>query len=448
MTMKQSPTKKHPVKHSTKHTVQQYPARALAAHCLTRIVAHQESLTQLTPLFQQHPEKSFVQALCFEVLRRYELLTAITTALLLKPIKAKDLDIQHLLLIGLNELTQQQTGDHACVNAVVEAAKILQKPWACALLNRNCREFGRRRDEYLQRFQTTALYPDWWLHAWQRDWPDHWQQIITANQQHPPMTLRINPQQVTRSHYLELLQRQGMAAQAHAHVPHAIELTDPVSVDRLPGFAQGWVSIQDAAAQLAAPLLDCQPQERVLDACSAPGGKTTHLFACQPQLAALVAVDNQPKRLEKVKENCARLNVTATCIAADVLDLAAWWDGVPFDKILLDAPCSGSGVIRRHPDIIYCRTPAMLATLAQQQLQLLETLWPILQPGGVILYVTCTISPEENERVIAQFCQQHHEAQISPLVLPYGHAQRYGWQILPGEGHSDGFYFARLNKAQ
>ncbi|HKJ22130.1 MAG TPA: 16S rRNA (cytosine(967)-C(5))-methyltransferase RsmB, partial [Gammaproteobacteria bacterium] len=278
-----------------------------------------------------------------------------------------------------------------------------------------------------------------------RAWPDHWQAILSANNRHPPLSLRVNPHRATRGDYLERLHAQGMEARPIPHTDQGISLVRPVDALSLPGFADGACSVQDGAAQLAAPLLDARPGERVLDACCAPGGKTTHLLECQPR-ARVVALDKDPRRLETVRANLERLQLHAETIAADAADPHRWWDGQPFDRILLDTPCSATGVIRRHPDIKVLRRAADITALAATQQRLLDALWPLLRRGGMLLYTTCSVLKEENQDRIRAFIDTHPEARLETLRVVWGHALDQGRQVLPGDDDMDGFYYARLRK--
>jgi 16S rRNA (cytosine967-C5)-methyltransferase len=260
------------------------------------------------------------------------------------------------------------------------------------------------------------------------------------------MTLRVNTAKASRDHYLALLAEAAIGARPASFAATGIYLENPVAVDQLPGFADGWVSVQDEASQLCAPLLHPMPGHRVLDACCAPGGKTCHILETEPGLSELVALDIDAGRLDKVRQNLSRLNLSATITAADASDLGAWWDGRPFDRILLDAPCSATGVIRRHPDIKLLRTPADIDKLGEIQHKLLSTLWATLKPGGKLLYTTCSVLPEENDQVIATFLQNKGDCLPQPLSLVTGIATPYGHQLLPCPNGNDGFYYSLLQK--
>jgi 16S rRNA (cytosine967-C5)-methyltransferase len=280
----------------------------------------------------------------------------------------------------------------------------------------------------------------------QQAWPHAWQAILTANNQHPPMILRVNQRFLSRAAYLEKLQQANIAATEHPVVESAIELTQPVAVTLLPGFKEGWVSVQDAASQLAATVLDLAPHQRVLDACAAPGGKTGHILETEPDLAELVAVDIDAERLNKVNDNLQRLRLKATLCVGNAQQPTDWWDGQLFDRILCDAPCSATGVIRRHPDIKYLRQEKDFTTLQQQQCQMLQALWLLLKVGGKLVYSTCSIFPQENAEVITTFLRDEPTACECLIEASWGHAQTHGRQLLSGEHNMDGFYYAVLEK--
>ena len=286
-------------------------------------------------------------------------------------------------------------------------------------------------------------HPAWLLERLQADWPADWPAIVEASNQQAPMMLRVNLARESRDEALARLATAGIAAAAHAQVASAVVLEHPAEVSALPGFADGRLSVQDGAGQLAAPLLAPEPGDRVLDACCAPGGKTGHLLETALGLE-LLALDIDATRLVRVRENLDRLGYDAELLAADAGAPADWWDGRPFERILLDAPCSATGVIRRHPDIKALRQPADIDALAARQRALLDALWPLLAPGGILLYATCSLLRAENETVIAAFLAAHPDAAELVIDADWGLALRHGRQILPGSAGLDGFYYARL----
>lgn len=427
-------------------------ARATAAHLVGAVVDGGQSLNAVLPaalLALADQDRALTQELCYGVLRFYPRLERIAAGLLHKALKRKDRDVHQLILVGLYQLIYLKMPAHAAVAETVAAARALGKDWAANLVNALLRSFQRAPDQYLTRADADLTarwaHPHWWITGLQSEWPDHWQDIVAANNQRPPMTLRVNTQRVTRDSYQAALQDSGLVAQPHTYAPSALTLEQPVDVARLPGFAAGQVSVQDAAAQLAAGLLDLAPGQRVLDACAAPGGKSAHLLEWVPQLR-LLALDSDAQRLTRLHDTLRRLELQAEVRVGDAGAPGHWWDGEPFDRILLDAPCSGSGVIRRHPDIKLLRTPTDIAALARLQRHLLDALWPLLAPGGILLYATCSVLPEENRRNVAAFLADHEDAGEHRIEAVWGHEQAPGRQILPGESGMDGFYYARLVK--
>ena len=368
--------------------------------------------------------------------------------LLKKPLKREDADIQALLLCGAYQLLEMRTPDHAALSTSVDACRLLKKTWATGLVNAVLRRCSRERDELLEKLAPAqaASHPEWLYHLISEHWPQHRERIFAANNLPPPMVLRVNRQQTDVPAYRELLAEVGIESFRGTLVQSAVRLGRAVDVDQLPGFAQGLVSVQDEAAQLAALLLGAEPGERVLDACSAPGGKSCHILEQQPALSNLVAMDSDTSRLQRVQENLQRLGLIASLLQGDACAPQATLGNEPFDRILVDAPCSGTGVIRRHPDIKLLRRASDIARLASTQLQMLAALWPLLKPGGTLLYVTCSILPEENARVVYDFLQCTADATCEPLDLARSLACAPGRQLLPMVDGTDGLYFARLTK--
>lgn len=425
--------------------------RVLAARFLAEILRGEKSLAALPPYSQlTPPDRALLQELCYGGCRFYHRHETLLRQLLPKPLKGKDADVQALMHLGLYQLYCTRVPDHAAIGATVEAAQTLKKPWAKGLINGVLRNAQRRREEFNQEnsddLQHRYSHPQWLVEAIQSAWPSYWQEVLFANNQHPAFTLRVNRRCGDRDTYLQRLTLSGFPGEATPFAPDGITLSHAVPVQQLPGFADGAVSVQDEAAQLAATLLHPAPGQRVLDACCAPGGKTGHLLECEPGLAELLALDVEEPRMMRVRDNLARLGLTATLKVADAAQPDDWWDGLPFDRILLDAPCSATGVIRRHPDIKLLRRPSDIDKLAAVQQQLLRGLWPTLKPGGQLLYATCSILPRENEDQIAEFVAATPDAEPLPLNVPWGLALRLGRQLLPREGGHDGFYYALLRK--
>lgn len=427
--------------------------RALAATVVFQALSEGRSLAETLPnaveRLRDSSERALLQELSYGTLRWYPQLNGVAQLLLRKPFKRKDGDVFALLLVGLYQLIHLRVAPHAAVSLSVSAVDDLGKSWAKGLVNAVLR--GYQRDPALLARACAApgaqlAHPDWLLSAFKRDWPDHWQAIAQANNARPPMTLRVNQGRVGRDAYLAQLEQKSLLARVSDFAPDALTLDQPIDVLHLPEFARGWVSVQDAAAQLAAQLLDAQPGERVLDACAAPGGKSAHILERQPALAELVAVDRDAQRMRRVSENLQRLELQARCVVADAVATADWWDGRPFDRILLDAPCTATGVIRRHPDIKVLRREADVAGLVAQQARLLHALWPLLQEGGTLVYATCSVLREENELQMQNFLNAHVHAREISVDAAWGHACAVGRQILPGEADMDGFYYAILRK--
>ena len=391
-----------------------------------------------------------IQALTYGVLRRYERIDALLALLLRKPLKRKDRIVADLLRVALFELLDAETPDYAVVDSTVRLIR-QQRGWAAGMGNAVLRRFLRERDDLLRQVmaQPSArwLLPDWLAGKLRKAWPEDFEAIATAMAQPSPLTLRVNLDRVSREDYLAQLAQAGLAATVHPLVPSAITLDTPTDVTRLPGFAAGLVSVQDAAAQLAAGLLDPRPGQRVLDACAAPGGKTVHLLEASGGEARVVAVESDARRVDRLRENLSRSGYDASIVVTDAGRPDAWWDGEPFDRILLDAPCSATGVIRRHPDIKRHRQPEDIDALVAQQRRLLDRLWPLLKPGGLLLYATCSVLPQENSRQVGRFVEARDDASEMSVAAEWGRSTGHGRQILPGEAGMDGFFYALLRKA-
>lgn len=428
-------------------------ARSAAAKVIDQVLSEGRSLAgALPPALASVPpaDRGLTQELCYGTLRWAPRLEALAGKLLDKPLRARDSDVHALLLVGLYQLLYLSVPPHAAVSLTVEATARLKKDWARGLLNGVLRRLQREQEELLAAVDTSEAaalaHPAWLLARFEQDWPQQWRDIAGANNERPPMTLRVNRRHGSREQYLERLHQAGIDAVAAPHAPDAITLDGAVGVERLPGFAAGDVSVQDAAAQLAAGLLQLAPGQRVLDACAAPGGKTGHMLETCPDIE-LLALDSEAERLQRVAENLTRLQLKAELRAGDAGDPPAWWDGRLFDRILLDAPCSGSGVIRRHPDIKTLRRPEDITALAAQQARLLHALWPLLAPGGILVYATCSILTAENAGQVTAFLRDGAQAAELPITAAWGQATAAGRQILPGENGMDGFYYAALRKA-
>ncbi|MFQ6590680.1 MULTISPECIES: 16S rRNA (cytosine(967)-C(5))-methyltransferase RsmB [Pseudomonas] len=423
-------------------------AKALAAVLNGKASLNSSLPTQLDKV--EDRDRGFTQDLAFGTARWQPRLSALAAKLLQKPFKAADADVEALLLVGLYQLLYTRVPAHAAIGETVGCADKLKKPWAKALLNAVLRRAQRESEALLAELEhdpvVRTAHPRWLQKALKAFWPQQWEAICDANNAHPPMILRVNRRHHSRDAYLQLLTTAGINATPCVYSVDGIVLEAATDVRSLPGFAEGWISVQDEAAQLAADLLDLAPGQRVLDACCAPGGKTCHILEVEKDLAGVVAVDLEAKRLVRVRENLARLGLNADLIAADGRDTASWWDGKPFQRILLDAPCSATGVIRRHPDIKLTRQPDDIAALAVLQGELLDALWPTLEVGGILLYATCSTLPTENTEVIQAFLARTSGARELDLATAAGIKQPHGRQLLAQEGGHDGFYYAKLIK--
>ncbi len=433
-------------------------ARSLAAYAVARVIREGVTLDSAlkdalaaTPITLAPSVKS----LSYGAVRGYYRHEALLGKLLSQPVKALDVLVRALLSVALYELEDSRTPEYAVVDAAVKTAKATDAARAGGLINAVLRRYLREakllNTEVGRNPATRHASPVWLADRLRADWPVRWTQLLAAGDAQAPMWLRVNGQHISTEEYLLKLEAAGIVAQAEARVPYAVLLKTPVDVQDLPGFAEGWVSVQDLGAQCVAFPLALSPGLRVLDACAAPGGKSALMLEREPGLAKLVAVDIDPNRIVRVRENLARGNLIADLITADVSQTSKWWDGVPFDRILLDAPCSALGVIRRHPDIRLRKSPAEIDKLPLVQARLLTSIWPLLATGGRLVYVTCTLTRSENRDVIGAFLRGTPNAKSVPVESwigwpGLGEADEYGRQILTGEAGADGFYYAALTK--
>jgi len=424
--------------------------RLLAVRALRQIIENGQPLDAALSALGDSRDRPWLQELLYGVLRHYYQLNAIAAQLLKKPLKDHDHDIHLLILVGLYELAYMETKAHAAVNETVAVTRVLKKNWASGLVNACLRRAQREHEQlYRQADSVTEArfnHPDWLIGKIREHYPDSWQAMLEANNQRPPMHLRVNARQASRDDYLAELESAEIVADKLDCCTNGIVLGRPVPVTQLPGFSQGRVSVQDGAAQLAATLLDLAPGQRVLDACAAPGGKACHILEHEPALASLEMVENSATRAERIGQNLARLGLTGELHIADASAPDSWWDGTPYQRILLDAPCSATGVIRRHPDIKLHRTPGQISAAVQLQSKILDALWPLLDSGGKLLYVTCSILPEENELQLRRFLSRHDDADEVALNLPWAQRRDPGYQILPGDSGLDGFYYGCIQK--
>lgn len=493
-------------------------ARAAAARLVSAVIGEGRSLTEALDRLagpDLGPDRPLVQELSYGTLRLLPRLRTLASQLLNKPLRREEADIEALILVGLYQLLATRIPPHAAVASSVAASRVLGKDWAARLVNALLRRFQRERVALLaladRDEESRWLFPPWLLQRLRQDWPEDWETIVTASNAQAPQWLRVNRLALDRDAYLARLAADGILPgpadslpvdetppllfpappasrgtattrapsanpAAPPFAPAALRLDPPLPMARLPGFAEGLVSIQDLSAQLAAPLLAARPGERVLDACAAPGGKTVHLLELADGRLDLTALDIDPRRLEQVDATLRRLGLRARVLAGDAAGPPdGWtsdWSGdrgedaalptsaqprlaaacdrtelaIPFDRILLDAPCSATGVIRRHPDIKWLRRPTDIEALCARQARLLDALWQLLAPGGTCLYVTCSLLAEENEWQIQAFLSRHRDASEVPIQAEWGQARPRGRQVLPAAEGGDGFYFARLRK--
>ena len=393
--------------------------------------------------------RAYARHLAYGVLRWLSALEWLASQLLKKPLKQKDRDVQRLVLLGLFQLWKDDTAGHAAVHETAECARKLRKAWATGLINAVLRRFQREQETLLAQLDQVDdrfAHPPWLLRALKKDWPQDWQRLVQANNRAAPLWLRLN-QAFDRPSVSAELQNDELAVTRHQAVDSAFKVEPARAVRDLPGFPQGKFSVQDPAAQLAAGLLRCEPGQRVLDACAAPGGKTCQLLERHADID-LLALDRSAARLRQIEENVQRLGLTgrARLLCADAAIPDDWWDGKEFDRILLDAPCTATGVIRRHPEIKWLRNPAQVDQAVAAQSALLAVLWPLLKPGGILLYATCSVLKSENSGQVAAFLEQHPDAVAEFPETAWGRECTPGRQILPGEMEMDGFYYASMRK--
>ena len=425
--------------------------RIAALRALAEVLDEHKNLgdSEALAAIQDSRDAALARNLAYGVLRWLSALEWLASRLLAKPIKKREADVQRLVLLGLQQLWHDHTASLAAVNETAECARSLGKTWAVGLVNAVLRRFQREREALLNAMQQAGkqfAHPDWLLAEIQRDWPDRWREILDENNRQAPLWMRINRQKADKTKLQGLLKDAGFEVGEHGLARDAISISPAAAVTRIPGFDQGWLSVQDPAPQLARDLLDPRSGERILDACAAPGGKTAHLLESCPGLD-LTALDKQPQRAAQIEQNLVRLDLSATVLCADAMDTGAWWNGTKFNKILLDAPCSATGVIRRHPEIKWLRSKAQVDAVLQVQAGLLNALWPLLEAGGILVYATCSILKCENSGQIGRFLEQHADAMLAGPVVEWGTAGPLGRQIMPGEAGMDGFFYAVLRKS-
>jgi len=427
--------------------------RQLAVQALTPLLNNSGSLKySLKKQLENCPEnqRPFLQELCYGSMRFYPRLNSILQFLVPKTIRKKDNDIKALLVIGLYQLNHLRTAEHAAISETVDVCKSLNKSWATSLVNATLRNFQRDKENILAKLSEEIPFkfnhPDWFVNKLMHNWPDDWQKILQSNDQHPPLTLRTNNNIVSRETYIEKLAEENIVGFATKHSNSGITLEKPTDVTKLSGFDNGAFSVQDEAAQLAATLLAPKSGEHILDACSAPGGKLLHLLELTKENDATVqGIELETSRAERIKENFLRLGMDCPLHIADATR-KDWWDNKLFDKILLDAPCSATGVIRRNPDIKLLRQAEDIHSVSKLQKLILDNMWSMLKRKGVLIYATCSIFPQENEKIVASFIRNNDDAEHIKIEASWGHERPFGRQLFPMKNSHDGFYYAMIKK--
>ena len=421
--------------------------RSLAAQAVEQVLEQGQSLSNVLPPLQQKvsdKDKALLQELCFGVLRTLSQLDWLIGKLMSRPMTGKQRVVHYLIMVGIYQLLYTRIPPHAALAETVEGAVAIKRPQLKGLINGVLRQFQRQQEELLSEFSRSEirfLHPSWLLKRLQKAYPAQWEAIVEANNQRPPMWLRVNRVHHSRDSWLALLEEAGMKGFTHPAYPDAVRMETPVPVYALPGFEEGWVTVQDASAQGCITFLDPKNGEQILDLCAAPGGKTTHILEAAPE-AQVLAVDVDEQRLSRVYDNLKRLGMKATVKQGDGRYPAQWCGEQQFDRCLLDDPCSATGVIRRHPDIKWLRRDRDIAELAQLQSEILDAVWPHLNTGGTLVYATCSVLPEENSQQIKAFLQRTADAVLSET----GSADLPGQQNLPGAEEGDGFFYAKLIK--
>lgn len=426
--------------------------RALAAQALADValrgVSLRAALDLRAPKLRDPRDRALLTALLSDGARWWLRFDSALDRLLDKPLRRKEPEVHALLVLGLVQLDILELQDYAAVAATVEAVRALNRPRLAGLVNAVLRRWQRERNTLLAELDAQAstryAMPAWLVETITADWPAQADAVLADSNREPPLMLRVNRRRTTRDALLEQLRAGGYSADAHPWLADGIVLPHSSDVTRMPGFAQGEFAVQDGAAQVAADLLDVRDGQRVLDACAAPGGKACHLL--ERADLALTALEFDATRAARIRQNLERLGLQAQMCVGDAANPAAWWDGQTFERILIDAPCSATGVLRRRPDVRLHRRASDIEAMAAQQQRILAALWPLLTPGGRLVYVTCSLLRAENDTVIERFLRDHRAARAIPVQLPAGQAARVGWQILPGDGDLDGMYYAVLER--
>ena len=431
------------------------PVRAVAARVLARVRAGEGSLSEALPTadaqLSDPRDRAFLRLVVYQTLRKIYRREAALARLLERPLPKQAREIESLLLLALTQLDEGIDGDYAVVDASVEAARALGKPQLAALVNAVLRRVQRMgKDLYAADIDQAQLqfdHPQWMIDRFRADWPSECNTVLTENNARPPTWLRVNRRRTSIDGVVKAFADAGISSNTHPHLTDALEVRDAGDITQLPGWLEGHFSVQDIAAQLAIELLDPRPGMRVLDACAAPGGKLAHIAERVPELACLIGIDSDAERVERTREAMARLGLDPLLTHGDAAAPELWWDRQLFDRILIDAPCSGTGVIRRHPDIRLLRRHSDIHALVRQQAKILDGLWPLLVPGGRLVYATCSVFKEENEHQVATFLARHADARALPLAFEwFGRESGAGRQNLPGTGGADGFFYAAIQK--
>lgn len=431
------------------HEAEDLP-RVVATRILYQVAHEGQSLNRLLPPVLEScsaQTRGQLQDWCFGTCRWWFRLQAELRQRLRKPLPRDQALLEPLLMLGLYQLRHTRIAPHAAIHETVESAKKLGGSRFTGVINGVLRNALRDGEPEPADDAVRYSHPPWMVAKLRANWPEDWEQLVEANNQRPPMTLRFNPAHHDQASALAALADAGLTATAGALAPRAIVLSQPCPVEQIPGFMEGHFSVQDESAQLCTQLLGLEPGQRILDACAAPGGKTGAILESCPELGTMVALDEDRDRLGRITENLERLGTRARLVAADAADTDQWWDGEGFDRILLDVPCSGTGVIRRHPDIKLLRREGDITSLAKTQIQLLERCWETLKPGGRLVYATCSVFPQENSRIIQRFSEARQDVQLDPIPLDWGRETGYGRQLITGEDGHDGFFYACLVKA-
>jgi 16S rRNA (cytosine967-C5)-methyltransferase len=426
--------------------------RALAARGLAEVALRGASLRDVMERNARRladpRDRALLMALLSEGARWWLRFDAAIDGLLEKPLRHKDPAVHALLVLGLVQLEILQLSDYAAVAATVEATRTLGRPPLAGLVNAILRRWQRERDTLLARLdaepQTRHAHPAWLAAALKRDWPQQAEAVMEADNREPPLMLRVNRQRSERAALIGQLQAAGYQASAHPWLNDALVLPHSTDVTRMPGFDDGLFAVQDGAAQVAADLADLRDGQRVLDACAAPGGKACHLL--ERADIDLTALEFDAARGERIRQNLMRLRLNAKVVIGDAGAPKRWWKGQAFDRILIDAPCSATGVLRRRPDVRLHRRESDIPAMHAQQRRILAALWPLLAPGGRLVYITCSLLRAENEAIVGELLAAQSDAQAIAFTLPAGQAAGIGWQILPGDGDLDGMYYAVIGK--